>query len=380
MKQILIYIISIFLFIGCNDQEMENITLHTQDIELQNAKKAIERLIAKPLTKGESLPIYTLSLRECKQMKVKIDGGSEQDSIKLFTFDYFNNGNKGFAIASGDQRLSSVYAIVENGNITDTTFNWGLKFIINNFSSVIKEELKQIQTNSISPQSSTLSLSNPIYLIKTTWGQRHSYNKTCQVTGNSCIPPAGCTAVALAQVIAYFDKPSSRFQGVFNHSAMTAVPSATNLTPNLQDMVAKFVHYCGVKSNMNYQCNASGAWPHNFEDFDLLGYQWNIANGAPSHNKLYNNIMEGRPAIIVGYSESEGHTWILDGMEYDYYNPPVFWYRIHCNFGWNGTDNGWFKFPPGEILDYTDLYYTLYIDGFDEEANSDNKTYTGPNE
>ena len=86
MKQILIYIISIFLFIGCNDQEMENITLHTQDIELQNAKKAIERLIAKPLTKGESLPIYTLSLRECKQMKVKIDGGSEQDSIKLFTF------------------------------------------------------------------------------------------------------------------------------------------------------------------------------------------------------------------------------------------------------------------------------------------------------
>ena len=42
MKQILIYIISIFLFIGCNDQEMENITLHTQDIELQNAKKAIE--------------------------------------------------------------------------------------------------------------------------------------------------------------------------------------------------------------------------------------------------------------------------------------------------------------------------------------------------
>lgn len=39
MKQILIYIISIFLFIGCNDQEMENITLHTQDIELQNAKK-----------------------------------------------------------------------------------------------------------------------------------------------------------------------------------------------------------------------------------------------------------------------------------------------------------------------------------------------------
>ncbi|MFQ7331638.1 MAG: C10 family peptidase [Parabacteroides distasonis] len=313
-------------------------------------------------------------------MKVKIDGGSEQDSIKLFTFDYFNNGNKGFAIASGDQRLSSVYAIVENGNITDTTFNWGLKFIINNFSSVIKEELKQIQTNSISPQSSTLSLSNPIYLIKTTWGQRHPYNKTCQVTGNSCIPPAGCTAVALAQVIAYFDKPSSRFQGVFNHSAMTAVPSATNLTPNLQDMVAKFVHYCGVKSNMNYQCNASGAWPHNFEDFDLLGYQWNIANGAPSHNKLYNNIMEGRPAIIVGYSESEGHTWILDGMEYDYYNPPVFWYRIHCNFGWNGTDNGWFKFPPGEILDYTDLYYTLYIDGFDEEANSDNKTYTGPNE
>ncbi len=62
MKQILFIIISIFLFIGCNDQEMENITLHTQDIELQDAKKAIERLIAKPLTKGESPPIYTLSL------------------------------------------------------------------------------------------------------------------------------------------------------------------------------------------------------------------------------------------------------------------------------------------------------------------------------
>lgn len=181
MKQNLIIMISIFLFISCNDQEMENITLYTQDLELQNAQKAIEHFISKPLTKGESLPIYTLSFRECKQMKVKIDGSSKQDSMKLFTFDYFNNGNKGFAIASGDQRLSSVYAIVENGNITDTTFNWGLKSIINNFSAVIKEELKQIQTNSISPQSSTLSLSNPIYLIKTTWGQRAPYNKTCRV-------------------------------------------------------------------------------------------------------------------------------------------------------------------------------------------------------
>lgn len=161
---------------------------------------------------------------------------------------------------------------------------------------------------------------------------------------------------------------------------MTAVPSATNLNANLQNMVAKFVHYCGVKSNMNYQCNASGAWPHNFEDFDLLGYQWSIERGIPSQEKLHNNILAKRPAIIVGYSESEGHTWILDGMEYDLYNPPVFWYRLHCNFGWNGTDNGWFKFPPGEILDYTDLYYTLYIDGFKEEANLDNKTYTGPNE
>lgn len=58
----------------------------------------------------------------------------------------------------------------------------------------------------------------------------------------------------------------------------------------------------------------------------------------------------------------------------------IFWYRIHCNFGWNGKDDGWFKFPPGEILDYTNLYYTLYFKEFSETAELDNKTYTGPNE
>lgn len=226
----------ILLLTGCNNVEVEDLGMNASDTEVENAKIAIENVILSAKTKSGVVERPNLSLRESKVVNVQAgEGVSTDESIKLFVFDYVQGDQTGFAIASGDERINSAYAIVEKGSLADTTFNYGLKLLLDGIPGVVKNDLKQLEKagetqKEISPVAYKTKGDYSTVLLRTQWGQRDPYNRTCRVDGQTCIPPAGCTAIALAQVIAYFNKPSSRFQGTFDYMAMTSKPSAKDLT------------------------------------------------------------------------------------------------------------------------------------------------------
>lgn len=226
----------ILLLTGCNNVEVEDLGMNASDTEVENAKIAIENVILSAKTKSGVVERPNLSLRESKVVNVQAgEGVSTDESIKLFVFDYVQGDQTGFAIASGDERINSAYAIVEKGSLADTTFNYGLKLLLDGIPGVVKNDLKQLEKagetqKEISPVAYKTKGDYSTVLLRTQWGQRDPYNRTCRVDGQTCIPPAGCTAIALAQVIAYFNKPSSRFQGTFDYTAMTSKPSAKDLT------------------------------------------------------------------------------------------------------------------------------------------------------
>ena len=55
---------------------------------------------------------------------------------------------------------------------------------------------------------------------------------------------------------------------------------------------------------------------------------------------IYNMLYDGKPVIMCGwslFSLSDSHYWVVDGLKHDSNG-----YYIHCNWGWNGSQNGWF--------------------------------------
>lgn len=306
------------------------------------------------------------------------------EQIDLTSLFHKYSRKKRYAIASGDERISTIYAYVENGNLSDTSYNVGLKMMLDNIPAVVSRQLNQYYGN-ISEKNlkRNVEISGEMQVgpfLQTKWGQREPYNNTCPA-GDSCSHTlAGCTAIALAQVIAYFDTPSSRFRGIFNHTSMTASPKAYNLPVNTQNMIAKLVHYCGVKAGLSYGCRSTGGWAQRFSDFSLLGYRILYETEFNSERLAETLYIEQKPVIVVGYNNGRtiGHTWVMDGLKY-----VTFWPMVSCNFGWNGESDGWFSAVIGEGTEHYAGYNTysfLYITGFDTTAYSDNKTYTGPYE
>lgn len=210
-------------------------------------------------------------------------------------------------------------------------------------------------------------------LIQTVWGQNisndyldsHAYNFYVLDSSPSCsytFCPAGCVAVALAQIMKYWNYPVYNTSGTIQFDWCN-MPNELNV--NLYDTnnnfieinenyeiqkksIAALIKDCGEKVNMNY-CNnntcSSGA-----RDYDaaraLRHYGFSNANlirrffysDSGWLSVIKNNLDLGRPVYYSGMG-SGGHAFICDGYISDeLQNGDLF----HFNFGWNGAYSTYF--------------------------------------
>lgn len=207
-------------------------------------------------------------------------------------------------------------------------------------------------------QPKSLTAVNP--MLTTTWDQSPYYNKFCP-TGT----PAGCSAIATAQVMKYWNYP---VVGVGSHSYATndyGIQSAnyeqtvydwTNMPNRLSsssstaqvDAVATLCYHVGVSMNMDYGPSGSGAniiGTNSSAQYGLtnyFGYKSTIQglfkrnySDAQWVEMLEDEIDAGRPVIYAGFDPSAGHAFVFDG-----YNSSD---QFHVNWGWSGSYNGYFS-------------------------------------
>lgn len=132
---------------------------------------------------------------------------------------------------------------------------------------------------------------------------------------------------------------------------------------------------------MNYSCQSSGGWPQNFSDFEKLGFVTRYIDNNQMSNVALNIVNNGIPAIIIGYRNypHDGHTWVVDGCKTIVPDKHMYNY-FHMNFGWNGSDDGWFRVTITNFdVNGYDIYRILHFDEFLPKANINNLTYDGPN-
>ena len=209
--------------------------------------------------------------------------------------------------------------------------------------------------------------------LETTWGQGAPYNNFCPmdpVTNERSI--AGCPAVALAQIINYFETLNeSEFSDIDDYYHSYAgrnywidddyveidFPSFQQLNtyldtleicwqnqaPLKENEKAAINFACGVAAKQVYTSSIAGTFGVNqaFDAYIRLGFSEAKLigeNDTSLYTQLLQNMMDGRPAhlAVVDEAGTMGHNLIVDGYDDGYY---------HLNLGWNGSYNGYYLLP-----------------------------------
>ena len=291
---------------------------------------------------------------------------------------YIVNTDKGYVIVSGDDRGRQVLAYGEGSLESMNDIPENMQF----FLDMYKAELEYLQAHPgqvVKTRNANLGQSvSP--LLTTTWNQgstngRSPFNRNCpKVGGSPCL--TGCAAVALSQVMNYWEYPAScpalpAYTGergvyasalnpiTFDWANMRDKYTNENWSEDERDAIANLMRYVGQAEFMDYYTDKSGA----DEDqilmaLRLFGYDagthYELKNAYDADMTelisdddwtalMQNELIAGRPLIYGAFSAMStgdsyyGHVFNVDG--YDATND-----LYHVNFGQTASNNDWYAF------------------------------------
>ena len=302
---------------------------------------------------------------------------SEESQPYYYVFNAGNDG--GYVIVSGDDRVEPILGYVDHGtfdpdNIPENMRSW---------LQLYADQIKYIIDNDIQADSPLLKKRNKVRgtkhsvpeLLTTRWNQGQPYDILCpnyytdKDNDEHRYPATGCTATAMAQVLAFYKYPEKTKAIIPAHSntytlqngtqktvSVKAIPRNTVIDwDNMRDTyswngeanataqdsaVANLMLMCGQSVKMGWG-PSSGA---NF-DADVFIKYFGYDNSAHREHRsdysiddwfdmIYEDIAEGYPVCFAGFSSGGGHAFVLDGFDGDN--------LFHVNWGWGGGSNGWF--------------------------------------
>lgn len=306
---------------------------------------------------------------------------AEPSSAVTDATDYyaFNIKGGGFIIIAGEDRAVQVLGYSDKGRFNTNNLPAPLQDLLNGY----KKEIEFLQTykgDDLIPAPVSFNASNGVEpLIKTTWGQEMPYYLQCPTyQGEYCV--VGCVATAMAQVMNYWQYPTSsaalgRYYS-YGYGYVPALPATTfdyslmldsychwdwdnsqlvqdTYTDAQAQEVAKLSRYCGQAAEMEYSPEGSGAYT--WDQLDAMisfGYSSDARDiskgGDGGWGSSYSNyttaqwealikteLDAGRPILYSANDPSAGgHAFICDG-----YNSSGY---FHFNYGWYGTCDGWY--------------------------------------
>jgi len=343
---------------------------------------AIFSLSANPIDKQKALTVANNFLLKTTNSSNNLTlvyeciSQSTVQSEKIVYYYVFNSDN-GFIIISGDDAVYPVLAysteskfILENqpNNIKKWLENYKqqINYIVTNNIKATKE-IKEKWNNSIQNRNSN-STTSVSPLITVNWGQSPYVNDLCPYdsnagSGNGYHAVTGCPATAMAQIMKYWNYPTTG-TGFHSYSHPTygnlsanfgattydwaSMPNTVNSTNNA---VATLMYHCGVAVEMQYGPHSSGSYvimdgypdeqTSEYAYKTYFGYNPSTIQGLRRQNYsdynwgalLKNELDAGRPIQYAGFGQG-GHTFVCDGYD----NNDFF----HMNWGWSGSANGYY--------------------------------------
>ncbi|MBP3763218.1 MAG: C10 family peptidase [Bacteroidales bacterium] len=288
----------------------------------------------------------------------------------------FAGQGTGFVVVAGDDCVQPVLAYAFDAPLPEAPHP-GLRHWLNGYevqiaeavaagytpSAAVEEQWEQVTGEA--DEADTLILVAP--MLTTRWDQGAPFNNLCPYdTPQRQRTVVGCAATAMAQVMKYWNYPaygtgshsyehssygtlSADFAGTTYHWDLM-VDDATMFPSTAQrNALATLSYHCGVAIEMDYGLS-SGAWVLSFSSYtpcvhNALVNNFKYSEELTSRARHYvsdddwfsfvDAEMEARrPMVYVGYDESGGHAFVLDGADSQK--------RYHFNWGWSGYGDGFY--------------------------------------
>ncbi len=283
------------------------------------------------------------------------------DKIAYYVFNTASDDG-GFVIVAGDDRVPAILGysdkgVFDAGDEPPVLQEWldGYTLQIEAISKGAVPEVRSVSHSPIAP------------MLNVNWGQGMPYNVLLpHVPGsNNDHAYVGCVAVAMAQVMAYWQyppRPTKTIPGYTSNPGRTYEVTMSTLLPmdfdwaNMSNTyytidststesmaVANLMRYSTTAMQSSFGLTSTGAYTRNIPA-KLIGY-FGYKNSARYvyredfstqgwEDLIYNELAEGRPVAYGGNKQSAGHAFVCDGYDGEG--------RFHINWGWAGKSNGYF--------------------------------------
>ena len=363
MKKILFFVASaIFLLAACNNNDEVLTSLNHDNPQTPNefaisndeAREVLTLFVNNGATTRSDGKAITVKDYKVRNVEVMTD--NDKEIVPVYEYTTVNeNGDEGYAIVVGDRRIQKVLAQVEVGSIADTAKIPPLKQFFESIPGVVSNDLNKYllkESNSIA----TTRNMNEFYvymigpLIGTAWDQYSPYNSQCPYIGNTqCI--TGCTAIAIGQILAYYQKPTN-----LNWSQILQSSTITNSSsPTVINEVATLLHNIGVALYAEYGTSWTNVTNANLSLVPSVFYSYGVTHCSSltsfSLSSVIYEIQHYRPVFIKGSS----HNWVCEGWKRHNYDPSTYYDYLYMNWGYGPYNNGFF---------YMDSTYSfLYVNG-----------------
>lgn len=301
------------------------------------------------------------------------DSVSSNEEPFVYIVNFANN--EGFAIVSGDNRMSPILAIVDKGNLEqgdiiedpgviamlgniDVDYRMTVGLPVINPNGTLDYPLGMTEDGTyVYPGSNnggntviqdgfiTIGDNRPPVityeytgwenyttrgnLVGCEWGQSRSPYNLYTYTADGRKAPAGCVATAVSQIMYYWGKDFTMDGYDFDWDIMRLHKSKNEPYEEAYEMIGELFLKLGQPNNLNmdYQVDGSGAYSDDVpRTFVNCGYTNGGYNEDYNYDRLY-NIISSRPAYISGKSKkidhkflgitvstsySGGHAWVVD--------------------------------------------------------------------
>ena len=189
--------------------------------------------------------------------------------------------------------------------------------------------------------------------LNTQWGQGWPFNNFFHLDPDTYTHrDAGCTTIAAAQILAKLKNvPPTQIMAdvtstwgdmekIVNRDSL----ASDQTVEDLGKIILAMADGIGVKYNY-LGSGGTFATPSMVKRYlkrlgcDVTKYN-SFSENVQRH--IYNSLKSSKP-VFIGALDSNvfdgGHAWVIDGYGTKPYPARSF---LHCNFGWNGLDNGWY--------------------------------------
>lgn len=282
--------------------------------------------------------------------------------------------NDGFVIISGSRRIDPLLAFSDEGTFASDN-QMVNSYFIENIAAYIQNGSTASPNAGIVYPYVTI---DPIVQIKL--NQEKPWNKfVVQEYPQYPECPVGCTAVAAALVMTHSKKYLTYHGATYNNEALlkaikevqdlgaTPMPSGNGeysingLVPakygyqEAIDSVSKILYYLGKDIPITYSAHSSSGYSYNVYLL-LKNLSFQIPSGYATFDlaKIVEYIINNHIIYVRGDTtdpdESGGHAWVCDGCRY--FARGISGFNLidgylHCDWGWGGINNGYYK---GEVF------------------------------